>query len=740
MVGNVVVRSRRDVYDKNGEEVRTQLARGDDAGATSSETKLSLWQLLAVQATGDKERRELLAGYAAVANSVGGEGTSLARNLEIGRTIDMVAFLQTKSIRRASLDDAAVRPARVVLQRLQLARRMAAPHAAKFVRWEFIKAGMIHGMHRDGVLYDDQGSGSAINIPLRMTGDINRISPLTSAQQDIRSAPVGKGPLDARREQQFQQWYQERATLLFSEDSMREVNQLFVELSQKGGAITRPVYFAMMLIFCKFMLVHLSDVEIHELIAADFAVDCAEFARVVGKLTSPDARRRTSMFESLPEDIRASVGSILARKADEATHLRRQSSTVSHQPSLTSSDQEIDVDTAYAVADSMEVLHRHAFQRFVASLAFIWMESSSPFEFSQFVHALRSMWIPRLEYFDLDFVARFVASRDYLPSDTSLIPNVEGALASDDVIGIHCKYEIIRSLCIRFPMFTAGKNDVLRRAKQQVSLISSFLQKAGGLERRASRIKRANVGCGSFVFGIGVASEQQRTEDTLDDAAPPPQFVLGQPRDGLGCVAHVVHLDDACEVSHSCVFDDPGGASGGVGVSIPVVETQFGSPLRADMHNVPRFVGLKVPFKQRTASMAPTIRSAQYLSFKPHTDSQDVEHAKFGSRLLSRSHSVASSNRLPDIVRHVYHKQNIGHRSSSEMRGGVQSHSSEWLDESLRQECRAVYGRPGTLAPVHSPLSLSPNQAAPTLRYDLGTSDYKQQLTRVAYVHRTHDF
>lgn len=653
-MANPIGFSRRDVVDVN-KEGRDALST--DTLSSPPQVCLSLWELLLVQSHGDAERQELLAAYRAVESSVG--LPPLAQNLFISKTLNIRKFLLNSCIRRAALDEASVNVGPVVLTRMKVARRFTERHRAKFLRWEFVKSCMMHGMHVNGVLTDEQGEGSAVSLPLRCTKE--PLVLLSGSEADAGCQAI----------------FKQKMELLFCNDALHLYDTLFRHMTQRGGMITRPVYFAVMLLFVKATLVHLPDEDIHKLIAADFEVDCAETLSLMQRMRSSDPKRR------------ASVRNLLAAVRSN---------------SVTGTDGTLDINTC-------EMMDARVFQRFCGSLAFVWLEGTNFSELSLFMSSFSQLLLPKTEYFDLDFCQKY-SQATYLPPARSLIPNVDG-ITSERLLDVILRYETVKSIFIRFPMYTSAHEEVLKQHTQRAeqALLTAFSSPASTTKRR----KKSLMGHDGFVFGLRPHEESARVaqEDDTSSFRGTKSRHLDKSMVTIGTTRRPSESSDRSEPNTM-------GDSFTTDFLMKVTEAVLETP-RQSLRKVVGAVGLDVPQKSRHATDAPTLRQVQYMAYRNaprHYSTANID--MFSSRLDAST--ISTSHDLPSVMQHHY--RGATKNKYEDKRRVAHNVFMERLNETVRAEANASMNAPSRLLPeIRRPRIVDSNRtraASSLLTYDLG--------------------
>jgi hypothetical protein len=650
MYGNHIARSRREIPITDG----NTLTSSNDATTVPPPICLSLWELLLVQSHGDAERQELLAAYRSVEATVG--LPPLAQNLFISKTLNIRTFLMSSCIRRAALDDASISAGNVLLTRMKVARRFTERYRAKFLRWEFLKAALMHGMHRDGTLTDEQGEGSAVSLPLRCTKE----PCITSLTADVEAACASI--------------FNSKMDLLFSKDALHLYDTLFRQLTSRGGIITRPVYFAIMLLFIKATLVHLPIEDIHKLIAADFEVDCAEMLSLMQRMKSSDPKRR------------ASVRNLLAAMRSNSI----------------SGDAPLDTNTS-------EMMDARTFQRFCGSLAFVWLEGTNFSELSLFMTSISRLLLTKTEYFDLDFCQKY-SQDNYLPPARSLIPIVDG-ITTDRVLDIVLRYETVKSIFIRFPMYTSAHEEVLKQHTQRSEqcLLTALAGPAATKRRKKSMTSRDG-----FAFGLRPREESSRV-DQDEDASSRSRSVKSSTRHE----ASELLIGGRPSVS-SDRLEDSMGNSFASDFLVKVTEAVLETPRRAAT-KAAGVVPLDVPQNCRHASDAPTVRHVQYKAYRtapPRTT--NALHDLFSSRLDKGAMTTARD--LPSVMQHHY----VGNTTATYevKRRATSNVFMERLAEAIKAESNASMNAPSRLLPELRPqrfVEENRTRAASSMfAYDLG--------------------
>lgn len=411
---------------------------------------LSLWQLLLLDATSNDACRELLTLYHTTSDSEA--KSSVMESIACGTNFSVRELMQMMRIHRGQLDEESLRLSTPMEIRLRMCRRTDVRLRSKFIRWEVLRLMMMHGMHREAVLIDEQASGKSIRIPLRLS----RLPSLTKTSN-------------------LEAVYNTIHANIFLPEVTDKIVELYFDLLRVGGAITKDVYFALMLMFCKHTLVHLSEAEIFKLISLDAPIDLNE---------STKAR----------------------------TFTRRTSST----------------RNLKAAADDKNAMTARTFTLLIASLAFIWIESTAISEVFLFVEGLRDLWVPRCFVLDIDFYRRYSQSPPSVENSlvASAIP--VAALHSDKQLELFAREEVLRSLFIRFPMFTVGKEHVAEDRRRQWQFdaekeedsekdkIRSQLALLSFGKRRRSRASRSFL-ASEPGWGFGVKPEGEMKRAALFD-------------------------------------------------------------------------------------------------------------------------------------------------------------------------------------------------------------------------------
>lgn len=618
-----------------------------DLCAKAPPVYLSLWELLLVQSTGDHERQELLSAYHAVEGAVG--LPPLARNLSISKTLDIRKFLLNSCIRRAALDDASIAVGPVLVTRMKIALRFTEVYRSKFLRWEFLKCTMMHGVHNNGVLADEQSEGSAVSLPLRCTNE-----------------PVADG---ANVDEVCLSIYHTKMALLFSRDALNLYDVLFRHLTSRGGVITRQVYFAIMLLFIRSTVVHLADEDVHKLIAADFEVDCRDALNLLHRLKSSDPRRR------------ASVRNLIR--------------------SFRVTDETPDPDTS-------EMMDNRAFQRFCASLAFVWLEGSNFSELSLFVGSISRLWLLKTEFFDLDFVHKY-SQASYVAPRRSLIPNVDG-VCSDRVLDVVLRYEVVKSIFVRFPMYTSAHEDVLQQHTLRVE--NWLLSTRAGNQIASKRRKKSTMHKEGFAFGLKPEVEAARALDGDDEirieALPAQSGKLAATRRKSSVPATQQQTSHNSPVTQQDVFQSD--------LKVNVTAAAITTP-RQTLRGVNQLIGLDVARQARHAANAPTLRQVQYKCYRM-APIVEAPSGPYASRLDAST--VSTVRALPSIMQH-HHK--------GKPLIGVRNFHMERLQEAMKAESNASMRNANTswLLPEIRPPKLNDRngtRAASSLdTYDLGCNE-----------------
>ncbi|CUG85446.1 Hypothetical protein, putative [Bodo saltans] len=649
MSGNPIAQSRREMPN------RGQDNPSDDANVSPPQLCLSLWELLLVQSHGDAERQELLAAYRAVESTVG--LPSLAQNLTVSKTLNIRRFLMNSCIRRAALDDASINVGPVLMTRMKVARRFTERYRAKFLRWEFLKSAMMHGMHINGVLTDEGGEGSAVSLPLRC----NKEPCITSATNDVDAACTAI--------------FNARMELLFSKDALHLYDTLFRQLTSRGGIITRPVYFAVMLLFIKATLVHLSDEDIHKLIAADFEVDCAEVLSLMQRMKSSDPKRRASVRNLLVAMRSNSFGG--------------------------GGDVALD-------ANSSEMMDARTFQRFCGSLAFVWLEGTNFSELSLFMTSFSRLLLTKTEYFDLDFCQKY-SPLSYLPSARSLIPSVDG-ISNDRTLEIILRFETVKAIFIRFPMYTSAHEEVLKLHTQRFE--QCLLAGSAAPTSTTKRRKKSTIGRDGFAFGLRPCEESSRVSQDEEVSTRSKSVKPSVHPD-----KSVLMIGNRPSLSSDHHTDDSMGNSFASDFLVKVTEAVLETPRRMITRNARGVVPLDVAQNCRHASDAPTVRQVQYKSYRVAPQSCHVPRDLFSSRLGGST----AHRELPKVMQHHY----VGKAGTFEMKRRVGTNIyMDRLGEAMKAQASASLNAPSRLLPELRPqrfLQEDRTRAASSMfTYDLG--------------------